>query len=574
MFLYLLFSSGLDGFIKEIFEIPLDDSDSDIVDKIYGDRNKYNYMQKRRGSGYDHHNQINDNIIPHNSRNQIKTTGNGNVYDYGFDPSYKRNRQSSNNYYTRNENTKEMMFPYDHDADFIDKVSYNNQKMPPYGAEQNYNKSSAVNYGGDDRNSCVQTINKSHSQKCYVALISKMNAKIQAVLEQSNVTNRYSNYTKGVAFCTNEPIASLKSDPDVLYIEEDKYYYTASIQLNVPNHMFFMMNYGNYVFNNTLFDNYVMRFLPFKYLYKFFYSYYRYRYTGRNVEIYMIDTTVNEEFEDIKGRVINTCRNGICGNVGFDDIINRDLRSNQCIRHGTNVADLIIGRVNGFAKDARIKVLNIFDCEGKAKMSSIIAALETIVPREKTIIVNMSLSGPHSEVFNYVLGRLPKNMILITAAGNNSDISCNYSPGSSTDVINVGSVDPYADISKFSNFSSCVRIYSIGERININREINGTSYSSALVAGSVAVYLESNPYAKSADVWNFLSQNADLIHGNYLIQKVPHVHERSVMGMALKSDGEFYWGSFVIVAYFALFISAILLGWVAIKNKRAIRLRI
>lgn len=554
---------GYQSYIKNIYEVPADQSDIELAKQIIN-------LENNEDSGVlDSCRSIHKS---HRPRSNTPFSFNKQSDAY-FCPTDKL----ENSVCEENQNNKasEMGFPIDNDADFRDQLCHTNKNKRSRNILSTFN----IDYDEDEETIMNQnfTMNNAlpnESQKCYVVILSSKSDSITNLLKDATITNYFSRYVLGFAFCTNKSVEKLRSDASVLFLEEDKYYFTASVQLNVPNHMFFMMNYRNTILNNTLFDNFVMRLLPFKYIYKFFYSYYRYKFTGRNVEIYMIDTSVNENFEDIKGRVINVCKNGKCGNVGFDDVTKPHQTTNHCLRHGTNVADLIVGRVNGFAKDGRIKVLNVFDCEGKSKLSSIISALDTIIPREKSSLLNMSISGPQSEIFSHVLSKLPKNMILIAAAGNNSDLSCNYSPGSSMDVINVGSLDIHSKISKFSNFSSCVRIYSIGERIKINKEINGTSYSAALVAGSAAVYLEVNPYAKIADVWKFLAENADLVDGNYLAQKIPVLADKNLTSMLLKRDGEFYWGVFVIIIYIAFFIFASFIAWLALRHKRESGLRI
>lgn len=564
MIFYFLCAYNQEEYIKEIYEVPSTKSDFEIERAIIDFENS----SKINNNKQQDLNYRNTEFGANETKKTGKRSQNNNyAEDAAFDKAKEINKGSQ-----KYLNISEIRFPADENSDFKD-LSGLNKGNSSNGKIKNSDNSL------NDKNGIVQqqkleTPSIVKDEKCYIAIVSNLNEKTKQIFANYTITDYFSTHFQGVAFCTNKPVDTTRSNQSVLFLEEDVYYYTSAIQMNVPNHMFFMMNYRNYIFNNTLFDSTLMYFLPIKYIYKFFYSYYSYRYTGKGVEIYIIDTAVDEGFDDFRGRVLNICKNGKCGRSNDDDANCTETRSNTCLKHGTNVADLIIGHINGFAKDAKIKVLNVFDCDGRARLSSILSALEIITADEKTVVLNMSINGPRSEIFNFVLSKLPKNIIVVTAAGNNSDMSCNFSPGSSKDVINVGSLNIHSRISKFSNYGGCVRLYSLGERITINKEIKGTSYSAALVSGSIAIYLESNPYAKSADVWRFLAENSDLAHGSYMVQKIPKFPVNHVLSMTLRGDCELWWGIFIILAYLTLIPIVIFIIWYVLKQRRTRRLRI
>lgn len=352
---------------------------------------------------------------------------------------------------------------------------------------------------------------------------------------------KYTKYMNGFSFCTsnNQLLKRLESHPSILHVEEDSIYHTAATQIKIPDHMFYISNFGNAVFGNYLFSNTIMDYLPLRSIYKFFFSYYSYKYTGRNVLIYLVDTTVNTASDDISGRVFNM------------------YNKSSCNPHGTNVATLISGKKNSFAKNAIVNVLNVLDCEGKANLSQILGALEQVKPNS---LLCLPVTGPKSIILNTFINRMSKNIIIVTAAGNNSDLGCNYSPGSAEGVINVGSVDMHANISTFSNFNSCINIYSLGEGLNFNslRNIQGTSFSAALITSSIAIYLESNPKATFSDVWKYLVANSYRQSNSFFVQKIPSEKslEQSTVNIYLNDTDD--WFNFGLILWYLVIFSSLL----------------
>ncbi|MDQ3580075.1 MAG: S8 family serine peptidase, partial [Actinomycetota bacterium] len=111
-------------------------------------------------------------------------------------------------------------------------------------------------------------------------------------------------------------------------------------------------------------------------------------YTGAGVTVGVLDTGIDAEHPDLRGKVVE--RSDFTG-TGAEDQVG----------HGTHVAGIIAGsgaasdaRYRGVAPDAKLidaKVCTTFGCPD----SAVIAGMEWIAPRAK--VVNMSLGGAYSD---------------------------------------------------------------------------------------------------------------------------------------------------------------------------------
>lgn len=391
---------------------------------------------------------------------------------------------------------------------------------------------------------------------CYVASYKNSSTDNEFVHYLSTLgvqpTTSYKKHFTGVYFCSEDAsvISKIQSYYLLEHLEKEKVYTTASVQTDVPRHMLLMQKYTNSILGNRVYDNFVTRYLfsttPFKTLFRR----YKYSYTGKGVDIYLVDTSVDKHSPELNGRAFNHSE-----------------PESICNAHGTNVATLIGGLTMGFAKESHLYVLDGVDCTGKITLSKILDQLETWERKNgRRSILMFGVSGPFSDILNTAVGSVVRSGTpVVTVAGNNGGSACRYSPGSSKDVINVGSVDKFAKISSFTNYGSCVSIYSLGEEAEFGStffsayEFYGTSASAALVTGALALFLEKHPEASEAQAWKFIQKNSLRVSNLYTVQQMPALSKnadtearQNVRSLMLRRNN--YLSDIFMVLFFAFLI--------------------
>jgi subtilisin family serine protease len=212
------------------------------------------------------------------------------------------------------------------------------------------------------------------------------------------------------------------------------------------------------------------------------------RYTGTNVNVYVIDSGLNMTHTEFSGRILRS------GSV-YDD-------AEDCNGHGTHVAGTILGQTFGVAKNARVIPVRVFPCEGGVPSSYIQAAMEWVIEDHEEgvpAVVNMSLGGgPNSVTDELIQSMIDDGLVVVVAAGNDSDDACDKSPARAANAITVGSSTNEDKDSSFSNIGPCVDVFAPGSSINsswigspsASATISGTSMASPHVAGVAALILE------------------------------------------------------------------------------------
>ena len=229
---------------------------------------------------------------------------------------------------------------------------------------------------------------------------------------------------------------------------------------------------------------------------------------GYNTTVYVIDSgfTNNTLFYD----------NIILTESFIDD------NSTDTLGHGTHVISLISSKDYGVSKNVDIVSLKVFNDTHNTTAIDLINALnfsqDHCMNHSNKCIINLSLGLTTivEEVDELLNDIYNDNFIIVVAAGNDDINSCLKSPSHLDFVITVGSINYFDFKSSFSNYGSCVDLYTYGEFIpglNLNNNVilkSGTSMSAPIVTGFIA-----NLWSQNLNLNN--EEIMDIFYDEYLL---------------------------------------------------------
>jgi hypothetical protein len=200
------------------------------------------------------------------------------------------------------------------------------------------------------------------------------------------------------------------------------------------------------------------------------------------------------------------------------DAMQPDSPISDTLGHGTQMAFIASGVIKPFGVDKHQETQNsiipirVFDDNGYTSDFNVIQSLDFALDNGARV-VNMSWGSETrsltmEQVFNNARS---KGLILVASAGNEPTGRPVY-PAAYDSVIAVGATDPHGNRWNSSNYGSFVSVNAPGfATLPVGHKgepglYAGTSISSALVAGSIAAYLDSNPSATIEDVKQHLEK--------------------------------------------------------------------
>jgi len=275
------------------------------------------------------------------------------------------------------------------------------------------------------------------------------------------------------------------------------------------------------------------------------------RNEGRGVNIFVLDTGVDCEHDELRGRCENVgsysnffpggyWRNKADGSWGGGWETGDPFKkpNDDFDGHGTHCAATAAGETYGIAPQAKIYGMKVLGRGGGGSVGVVLRALNSIYElvscedeglcqlRNEPIVVSMSLGGPCKDCWDDSCGYLDEevcafetdyarvikdlreiNVLTVVAAGNSDDDACKMSPQAARYAITVGAIERGDSRAYYSNYGDCVDIMAPGTDIpsaapdSANRVwdkffddaeehmvMTGTSQACPLVAGILALH--------------------------------------------------------------------------------------
>ena len=189
-------------------------------------------------------------------------------------------------------------------------------------------------------------------------------------------------------------------------------------------------------------------------------------YVGAGVRVAVVDTGVDYEHPDLRGRVVAKASFTIEPPIDYDT-------------HGTHVAGIVASQsevYRGVAPKALIVCAKALRAGGRGSLDDVIAAVMWAVEEAGADVVNMSLGipplhlvTPYLKIFEkwsrYIVGKVREGVIFVAAAGNYGELGANTVtiPALFPGVIAVAACSKEGAITRYSSRGSEELIRALGE---------------------------------------------------------------------------------------------------------------
>jgi subtilisin family serine protease len=235
--------------------------------------------------------------------------------------------------------------------------------------------------------------------------------------------------------------------------------------------------------------------------------------TGKGVRVAVIDTGVNADHPDLRGRIAKVANFVDGGETSF-----------ATDRHGTAVAGIIGARADngvgifGIAPDSEIEVAKACwyyeQGDAKARCSSwTLAKAIDFAIREKASVLNLSLKGPSDPLLERLLLTAEARGITVVAAADDAGADPGF-PARMASVIAVVSSDASGAIAQIAWLDKKFAVAAPGVDVittvptNAYDFVTGSSFSAAEVTGVVALVLERKPELAPGNIRALLRRSA------------------------------------------------------------------
>ncbi len=260
-------------------------------------------------------------------------------------------------------------------------------------------------------------------------------------------------------------------------------------------------------------------------------------FDGKNVKVAILDSGINFEHEEfLKGNQMIISDSSAYVDTGNYYTLencnyNRDVWLNNLkdtTGHGTHVASLIAAQKNGkgivgVAPNVELIIVKMAtNSDGLYEFQTIINAIHYAYT-VKADVINLSIAGysPTDSYTSFINNEDQDHQIkpIIVAAAGNDNKNSPYYPASASNIISVAasSKENYNEPASFTNYGKidvAAPGYTYGAYKDGNasyRDWNGTSFSTPLVSGLAALFLQKNPHASRDEFVQALKEKATKI---------------------------------------------------------------